>query len=410
VSARGILIIGAGEAGARAAVALLEEGFAGAVTMIGAEASPPYERPPLSKATLTCVDEPVPPVIAHAASLEERGVTFLSGLHVAAIDRGAHEVIAADGRRFGYDRLCLATGALPRRLPHGDPQACLVLRSYADALALRQRFVAGARIAIIGAGFIGLELASSAASRGCVVTVIEAAPRAMVRGVPAEIAEIVARRHQQAGIELIVGARIASIGRGADGAAVILEDGRRIEADHVVAGVGVAPDTTLAASCGLAIDNGVAVDGALRTSDPDIFAIGDCASFPHALYGGRRIRLEAWRNAQDHGAFVARSMLGEVAPYATVPWFWTDQHDLCLQIAGLADEGRAVVRRDLGDGALMLFHLAEDRRLVAASAVGPLGKIARDVRLAEMLIARRATPDPASLASPEVKLKSLLAA
>jgi 3-phenylpropionate/trans-cinnamate dioxygenase ferredoxin reductase subunit len=410
MNARGIVIVGAGEAGARAAVALREEGFAGAVTMIGAEALPPYERPPLSKAALTGPEEPSPPAIAHAAALEERGVAFLPGLSVVAIDRGAHEVVAADGRRFGYDRLCLATGALPRRLPIGDPQACLVLRSYADALALRQRFVAGARIAIIGAGFIGLELASSAVFRGGAATVVEAAPRIMIRGVPAEIAEIVARRHQRAGVELILGARIASIERSADSAAVILEGGRRIEADHVVAGVGAAPDTALAASCGLAIDNGVAVDGALRTSDPDIFAIGDCASFPHPLYGGRRIRLEAWRNAQDHGAFVARSMLGEVAPYAAIPWFWSDQHDLCLQIAGLADEGRAVARRELGDGALMLFHLAEDHRLVAASAVGSLGRIARDVRVAEMLIARRARPDPATLASPDVKLRSLLTA
>ena len=410
MSARGIVIVGAGEAGARAAVALREEGFAGAVTMIGAEALPPYERPPLSKAVLTSREEPSPSVIAQAAALEERGVSWVGGLSIVALDRGAHQVVASDGRRFGYDRLCLATGAAPRRLAIGDPEACLVLRGYADALALRRRFVAGARIAIIGAGFIGLELASSAVSRGCAVTVVEAAPRIMIRGVPAEIAEIVARRHQRAGVELILGARIASIERSADGAAVILEDGRRIEADHVVAGVGAAPDTALAASCGLAVDNGVAVDGALRTSDPDIFAIGDCASFPHPLYDGRRIRLEAWRNAQDHGAFVARSMLGAVAPYAAIPWFWSDQHDLCVQIAGLADEGCAVARRDLGDGALMLFHLAEDGRLVAASAVGPLGKIARDVRLAEMLIARRAAPDPASLTSPDVKLKSLLTA
>ena len=408
MSARGIVIAGAGEAGARAAFALREEGFAGPVTMIGAETLPPYERPPLSKAVLTSRQEPSPSAIAGVAALKERDVTWIGGLSVVAINRGAHEVVASDGRRFGYDRLCLATGAAPRRLAIGDPEACLFLRGYADALALRRRFAAGARIAIIGGGFIGLELASSAVSRGCAATIIEAAPRVMLRGVPAEIAEIVARRHRQAGLELIVGARIASIERSADGASVILEDGRRIEADHVVAGVGAAPETALAASCGLAIDNGVAVDGALRTSDPDIFAIGDCASFPHPLYGGRRIRLEAWRNAQDHGAFVARSMLGLVVPYAAIPWFWSDQHDLCLQIAGLPDEGRTEARRELGDGALILFHLAQDRRLVAASAVGPLGRIARDVRLAEMLIARRATPDPASLASPGVTLKSLL--
>jgi 3-phenylpropionate/trans-cinnamate dioxygenase ferredoxin reductase subunit len=410
MSARRIVIVGAGEAGARTALALREEGFAGAVTLIGAETFPPYERPPLSKAVLTNVEEPSLPAIAGAAALDERDITFLSGLRVAAIDRAAHAIVAGDGRRFGYDRLCLATGALPRRLTIGDPGACLVLRSYDDALALRRRFVAGARVTIIGGGFIGLELACSAVSRGCAATIIESATRIMTRGVPAEIAEIAARRHRSAGVELIVDARIASIERSAQGAVVILQDGRRVVADHIVAGVGAAPDTALAAACGLAVDNGVAVDGALRTSDPDIFAIGDCASFPHPLCGGRRIRLEAWRNAQDQGVFVARSMLGEVAPYAAVPWFWSDQYDLTLQIAGLVDEGRASIRRDLADGAIMLFHLAEDGRLVAASAIGPLSRIAREVRLAEMLIARRATPDPATLASAEVKLKSLLAA
>jgi 3-phenylpropionate/trans-cinnamate dioxygenase ferredoxin reductase component len=409
VSAPGIVIVGAGEAGARAALALREERYGGAVTLVGAEALPPYERPPLSKAVLTSAEEPSPPAIGPAGGLAERGVALLTGVAIAAIDRAAHEIVAADGRRLRFDRLCLATGASPRRLAVAGGDACLLLRNYDDAVALRRRFVAGARIAIVGGGFIGLELASSAVARGCVATIVEAAPRVMTRAVPAEIAEIAARRHQRAGVELIVGAQIAAIARSGQGVAVVLGDGRRIEADHVIAGVGVAPDTALAASCGLAVDNGVAVDGALRTSDPDIFAIGDCASFTHALYDGRRIRLEAWRNAQDQGAFVARSMLGEVAPYAAVPWFWSDQHDLTLQIAGLADEGRFSARRDLGDGALMLFHLAEDGRLVAASAIGPLGKIAREVRLAEMLIARRATPDPAALASPAVKLRSLVA-
>ena len=158
------------------------------------------------------------------------------------------------------------------------------------------------------------------------------------------------------------------------------------------------------------MENGIAVDGRLATSDPDIFAAGDCCSFPNALYGGRRIRLEAWRNAQDQGAFVARAMVGAGEPYAVVPWFWSDQHDLTLQIAGLVDEGVATVVRDLGEGARLFFHLAADGRLVAASGVGPTGKVARDIRLAEMLIARRAVPEPGSLASPAVKLKSLLAA
>ena len=231
-----------------------------------------------------------------------------------------------------------------------------------------------------------------------------------MRGVPSAIAEIVASRHRAAGVELAIGAAIAGIGRAGDGHVVALADGRKIEADCVIAGIGAAPDTALAEAAQLTIDNGIAVDGQLRTSDPHIYAAGDCASFPHPLYNGRRIRLEAWRNAFDQGAFVAKAMLGAREEYQAAPWFWSDQHDLSLQIAGLVDEGPDIIARDLGDGALLLFHLMEDGRLAAASAIGPLGKIAREVRIAEMLIARRARPDRVALASPHVKLKSLLAA
>jgi 3-phenylpropionate/trans-cinnamate dioxygenase ferredoxin reductase subunit len=166
----------------------------------------------------------------------------------------------------------------------------------------------------------------------------------------------------------------------------------------------------LAAGAGLGLDNGIAVDATLQTSDPAIFAAGDCISFPHPLYGGRRIRLESWRNALDHAALAARNLLGAGEAVSAVPWFWSDQHDLTLQIAGLPDEGAETVRRDLGDGAFLLFHLAADGRLVAASGIGPGNAVARDVRLAEMLIAKAARPDPAALASPSVRLRALLAA
>ncbi len=163
-------------------------------------------------------------------------------------------------------------------------------------------------------------------------------------------------------------------------------------------------------SAGLAVENGIAVDRFLRTSDPDIFAAGDCCSFPLEIYGGRRVRLESWRNAQDQGTLAAKNMLGAEEPVSAVPWFWSDQHDLTLQIAGLADGADRHVRRDLGDGAFILFHLAPDGRLLAASGIGTGNAVARDIRLAEMLIAKGARPDPAALASPDVKLKSLLAA
>src|SRR5439155_19717055 len=262
----------------------------------------------------------------------------------------------------------------------------------------------GKHLVIIGGGFIGLELASSALARSCKITVIELAPRILMRGVPHILAEKLDRRHRNAGVDLRIGTGLASIAAGH----VELVDGSRIDCDCIIAGVGAIPETTLAAAAGLAIDNGIRVDKHLCTNDPDIFAAGDCCSFAHPLYGHRRIRLEAWRNAQDQGTLVAKNMIGIPSPHDAVPWFWSDQYELTLQIAGLADEGTTNVVRPLGEDTEIHFHLAQDGRLVAASGLGPNGAIARDIRLAEMLIAKRSAPAPHDLANPDVKLKSLL--
>ncbi len=231
-----------------------------------------------------------------------------------------------------------------------------------------------------------------------------------MRGVPADIAEIVHAAHAANGVHMLTGQAIAAIEERGQGGVVRLVDGREIEADLIVIGIGAVPNTRLAETSGLAIDNGIAVDDRLVTSDPNIFAAGDCCSFPLALYDGRRVRLESWRNAQDQGALAARNMLGADEPHVAVPWFWSDQYDLSLQIAGLPDEGHTIVRRDLDHGAFILFHLAADGRLVAASGIGPGNAVARDIRLAEMFIGKRATPPPELLAAPATKLKSLLAA
>jgi 3-phenylpropionate/trans-cinnamate dioxygenase ferredoxin reductase component len=410
MSERGIVIVGAGEAGTRAAIALRENGWAGRLTLIGDEPYAPYERPPLSKAALICKDEPPPPAIADWTRLAELGVERLAGVKVTAIDRTAHRLATRQRGAVPYDRLLLATGARARRLSIDGGEHVLLLRNYDDALVLRRKLKPGARVVIVGGGFIGLELAAAARERGCAVVVLEAAPRILMRGVPADVAPAIAARHAAAGVEIIVGCVVARIARAGEGLRVELGDGRVFAADCAIAGVGAAPDVELAAAAGLVIDNGIAADGQLRSSDPDIFAVGDCCSFPHALYEGRRLRLEAWRNAQDQGAFAARSMLGKVEDYSATPWFWSDQYDLHLQIAGLVDAGSAIVTRDLGDGARMNFHLNEDGRLVASSAVGPVGKVGKDARVAEMLIAKRAKPDPAYLAASDRKLKALLAA
>jgi 3-phenylpropionate/trans-cinnamate dioxygenase ferredoxin reductase subunit len=412
MSERGMVIVGAGECGVRAAVALREQGYAGPVTLVGDERHLPYERPPLSKHVMIVEGEPVPKIIASLERLREHNVICRIESLATAIDRGGKIVTLADGTALPYDKLLLATGAVPRRLNLASTGLARVayLRTFDDALKIRAELRPGSRLAVIGGGFIGLELAASARKRGAAVTVIEALPRILSRAVPEEHAAVIAARHLAEGVELICGDGVAGIAETGSAITVTLASGRSIAADLLVIGIGAVPVTALAEAAGLKIENGIAVDEKLQTSDPDILAAGDCCSFPLAIYGGRRVRLESWRNAQDQGNLAARNMLGAGESIATVPWFWTDQYDLVLQIAGLPDAGTASARRDLGGGAFVLFHLDADGRLVAASGIGRGNIVAKDVRLAELLIAKRALPDRAALADPQFKLKSLLAA
>lgn len=408
---RGMVIIGAGECGARAALELRQAGYAGPVTLVGAEQHLPYERPPLSKEAMTEAEEPQPRTILDADRLKALDVSHLSANAARAIDRGRRHVVLADNLQLPYDKLLLATGATPRILPTAPPgDRVAYLRTFGDAMAIRARLTKGSRLVIVGGGFIGLELACSARRRGVTVTVIEALPQILSRAVPGEIAEAVHIEHRRNGVELLCGSSVATIQPTQDAVHIALAAGNRIDADLLIIGIGAVPCTALAAQAGLAIDNGIAVDARLRTTDPDIFAAGDCCSFPLAVYGDRRVRLEAWRNAQEQGALAARNMLGAAEPHTSVPWFWSDQYDLSLYVAGLTDEGRQIVRRTLADDAFILFHLASDGRLVAASGIGPGNMVAKDIRLAEMLIARQARPPQQVLASADVKLKTLLAA
>ena len=405
-----IVIIGAGECGARAAFALREKGFDGRVTLVGAEDHLPYERPPLSKDAL--LHGHAPKLVSDAARYADVGIDVLTGVGAESLDPSTKSVRLSNGNALVYDRLLLTTGARPRPFPgfSGTGDRILTLRTHADAVAIRAALRPHSHLAVIGGGFIGLELAATARTLGARVTVIEGLPRILTRGVPEAIATVVAERHRSEGVEILCGARIEGLIEGPDSAGVRLEDGRTIDADMIVVGIGAIPNVELARDAGLDIDNGIAVDRHLRTSAPDIFAAGDCCSFPLALYGDRRLRLEAWRNAQDQGQLAAANLLGAGEAVASVPWFWSDQYDLTLQIAGLADGATHIVRRDLADGTFILFHLDADGRLLAASGIGTGNGIARDIRLAEMMISAGVRPDPALLAAPGTKLKSLLAA
>ncbi|MBB6733637.1 NAD(P)/FAD-dependent oxidoreductase [Cohnella zeiphila] len=406
----GMVIVGAGEAGVRAALELRSRGWNGSVTLIGDEAHAPYERPPLSKRVLCEPEEPAPPTIADPPKLGELGIAFLSGDGAVRIDRQSHVVRLASGREVPYERLLLATGASPRKLAVQGNAAgeMLYLRKFGDALALRDRLRPGKRVAVIGGGFIGLEVAAGAVTNGCEVTLIEAAPRILMRGVPEPIAERVERRHREAGVAFRIGGGIASVDRAGDELTVALADGTAVRCDAIVTGIGAVPETSLAADSGLEIENGVKANERLQTSDPDIYAAGDCCSFPHPLYDGRRIRLEAWRNAQDQGTHAAGNLLGDEASYAAVPWFWSDQYDQTLQVSGLADADQKIVRRDLGEQGQLYFHLAADGRLMSASGMGPEGAVAKEIRLAERLIESRARPSVEALSDPGRKLKELL--
>jgi 3-phenylpropionate/trans-cinnamate dioxygenase ferredoxin reductase component len=403
-----IVIAGAGEAGTRTALALRSKGFAGTISLLGAEAIDPYERPPLSKDVITSA-EPTPKHISRGHEMERVGIDFQPSTVVQAIDRDKKALHTSQGT-LSYQTLIIATGARARSLTISglDPQDFHVLRSYGDATTLRDKLLPGKRLVIIGGGFIGLELAASARKRGAEVTVIEGLERILKRGVPAEVASAIASRHQAEGVRILTGCAIIQGRRSGSELHLDLSDGGTLDADILVAGIGAEPVTELAAGAGLAIENGIMVDAALRTEDPAIFAIGDCCSFPVALYGGRRLRLESWRNALEQANFLAACFTGKTEPFDQVPWFWSDQYDLTLQVAGMIDEGATTVRRDIAEDAFVLFHLSGDGRLVAASGISRGNAAARDIRLAEMLIARRASPAPGDLANPELKLKSLL--
>jgi len=404
------VIVGAGECGARAAFALREKGFDGEITLIGTEPLAPYERPPLSKQAL--VETIEPKFVATLERYQDQSIDLRLDTTVAAIEPADKTVKLADGQTLAYDKLLLATGASPRAFPGIDGAAkhIRMLRTHADALALRAALYPGQHIAIIGGGFIGLELAATARKLGANATVIEGLPRVLKRGVPEEIAELITERHRLEGVDIRCGVTIHTVREEADKAAVHLADGEVISADLALIGIGASPNIALGEAAGLTIDNGIAVNERLETSAADIYAAGDCCSFPLALYGGRRVRLESWRNAQEQASLAVANMLGDAGEISAVPWFWSDQYDMTLQIAGLADGATSHVRRDLGDGAFILFHLDANGRLLAASGIGRGNVVARDIRLAEMLIAARAHPDPGALEASSVKLKSLLAA
>ncbi|WP_439402472.1 NAD(P)/FAD-dependent oxidoreductase [Bradyrhizobium sp. DASA03068] len=404
-----IVIVGAGEAGTAAAVALRQAGWRGMVVLVGNETMLPYERPPLSKGVLIDEINPGPKLIVTSERFAELEIDYRQGSEAVSIDRAANMVGLSDGSGIAYHRLLLATGARPRKLlvPVAEGVKVATLRTYEDAARIRRAIGQGCKVVVIGGGFIGLEVAVSAVLRGALVTILEAGPRLLTRAVPAPMAEMIRAKHERAGVRIETSATVERIDFSEGRSNVVMAGGRSYEADLVIVGIGATPNVDLAQAAGLAVDDGILVDETLASSDPNVFAAGDCCSFPHRLYR-KRVRLEAWRNAQRQGAAAAANMMGENRPYEDVPWFWSDQYDETLQIVGLSPEGQAPVIRDLRPKGQIAFYLAADRRLVAACGFGSLSSVAREIRFAEMMISRRLSPAVEALADPAISLKTLV--
>jgi 3-phenylpropionate/trans-cinnamate dioxygenase ferredoxin reductase subunit len=400
VTKRTFVIVGAGLAAAAAAAELREQGFDGRLVMIGAEPHPPYERPPLSKEYLR--GEQNEPVLARPPEwYEENDVELRLGTPVTALDASGPAVELDGGERIDADAVLLATGGSPRRLPDAPEEGVLYLRTIEDSDRIRKA-LSGGRLVVVGAGFIGAEVAASARAQGADVTVLEMAPVPLQRALGDDVGEIYGQIHRDHGVDLRTGEGVERIDAADGGVVVRTTKGDAIEAEAVVVGVGIAPNSELAEVAGLAVSNGVDVDASCRTSVPGVFACGDVANHDHPLFG--RIRTEHFDNALKMGTHVAGSMLGKEEPFTDPHWFWSDQYDVNLQYGGFAMTWDNVVTRgSLEDRDGVAFYL-KDGVLLAALGLNR----GKDVRRAMKLIAARATPDPASLADQQVDLRTLV--
>jgi 3-phenylpropionate/trans-cinnamate dioxygenase ferredoxin reductase subunit len=401
--APGMVVVGAGQAGGWAVRTLRDEGYQGPILLCGAELHAPYERPPLSKGLLRGHTPPADLELFSEQSLADLGVAFLPGARVRRLDPAARNLALADGREFAYEKLLLCTGgrALRPALPGAGLPGVRTLRTLDDAQGLGAALQgAGRRLAVIGGGWIGLEVAATARQMGCQVTVVEAAPSLCSRSLASEAAGLIAALHREQGVDILVGEAVAAVEQDSRGLRVLLNSGKALDADIVVLGTGMQPNDELAREAGLACDRGVVVDAHCRSSDPHIFAAGDVAVIEHARAGGR-LRLESWQNAQDQGCAAARAMLGLPGEYQPVPLLWSEQYDAMIQICGFVGQAvRTVMRGTLQSGKLLAFGLDAESRVVMAVGLNA----GRDFRDARRWVQEHRRLDPDSLRDPRAPL------
>jgi 3-phenylpropionate/trans-cinnamate dioxygenase ferredoxin reductase subunit len=400
-----VVIVGASHAAVQAIDTLRREGHAGPIVLVGDEPFLPYNRPPLSKKYFSGELEHERLLLRSAQFYEQSRVDVRLGVRVTAIDRAARRLRLSDGGELGYGKLLLCLGSRNRLLevPGYDLQGIHYLRTIADVDGIRADLGAARRLVVVGAGYIGLEAAASARQLGLEVTVLEMADRPLNRVTAPEMSTFYLQRHARAGVSVLCGMSVTSFA-GADGGRVsgVVCGEREFGADLVIVGVGVLPETALAAACGLRCENGIVVDETCQTSDPDVYAAGDCTMHPCVRYG-RRLRLESVDNAVEQAKTAALNICGKAARHEHVPWFWSDQYDIKLQIAGLSQGyDRTVLRGDPAANRFALYYFAQGE-LIAVDAINS----PKDFMTGKKWIAERRHPDPALLADPATDLKSL---
>lgn len=396
-----VVVIGGGQAGASLVARLRGDGFDGEITLLGEEQVPPYQRPPLSKAYLLGEMALERLFLRPAEFYADQGIDLRTGTRAAGINRAARQVTLEGGEVLAYDALALTTGARPRRLPAeigGRLLGVHLMRRLGDADRLAPELQPGARAVVIGGGYIGLEAAAVCAKKGLQVTLIEAAERILQRVAAPETSDWFRELHRSHGVDIREGTGLARIEGEEQVTGVRLADDTFLPADLVIVGIGISPETRLAEEAGLVIDNGIATDAFARTSDPHIWAAGDCASL---VFNGERIRLEAVSNAVDMGEAVARNIMGLAQPYEARPWFWSDQYDVHLQIAGLSRGYDSVHIRD-DTGRSHWYYAGE--RLIAVDAMND----ARAYMVGKRLIDAGRSPAPGTVRDTSVDLKELL--
>ena len=406
-----IYVVGAGHAGGEIAFALRQQGYVGPLTIVGEESHLPYQRPPLSKAYLKGECEATSLYLRQLAAYEKANIGLLLSRRVERIDRANKKLVFDDGREVAYSKLGLATGGRARRMTISDAARAErtgnfhYLRNIDDVMAIRSRFEAGQRLVVIGGGYVGLEVAASAIARGVKVTVLEALPRVLARVTAPQMSEFYEKVHRDAGVDLRTNIEVTGLDFNAAGDAVTAvhcTGGVVIPTDFVVVGIGLLPNTEVAQAAGLDVDNGIVVNEYAVTSDPDIVAAGDCTNHP-SVFCGRRIRLESVPNAVEQARVAAASLAGNPKVYDSVPWFWSDQYDLKLQMTGLSQGyDQFILRGSMQNKSFAAFYL-KDGRLVAVDAVNR----AQEFMVAKRMVAACKPFDPVALADESVPLKTL---